>query len=434
MDSHVLSIPIFLLLFVLLAAGMPIGFAMGLAAFLGMLFFIDIDAALALVGQTAYETALTYDLSVIPMFVLMGYIAGNAGLSEALYRACNAWLGHRRGGLALATIGGCGAFAAICGSSLATAATMAQIALPEMRRYKYDDRLATGSVAAGGTIGILIPPSVIMVIYGLLTESSISKLFLAGIVPGVLTVIGFMLAIAIMTRVDPNLGPPAARSTFQQRLVALRDVWGTAVLFLVVIGGLYLGVFSPTEAASIGAVGALVLGILNGKFSWQLLARSLMETVKTTAMIFTILIGAILFNNFLILASIPNLISDWITGLPLGKIAILIVILAMYFVLGCLLDSLAMILLTIPIVFPIVKALGYDPVWFGIIIVMVVELGLITPPIGMNVFVIKGIAKDVPLETIFRGTLPFVVAQIILIAILVAFPQIALWLPSTMSH
>jgi tripartite ATP-independent transporter DctM subunit len=301
-----------------------------------------------------------------------------------------------------------------------------------MRRYKYDDRLATGSVAAGGTIGILIPPSVLMVIYGLLTETSISKLFLAGIVPGVLTVLAFMLTIAVVTRIDPSLGPAAARSSRKERLAALRDVWGTVALFLLVIGGLYLGVFSPTEAASIGAVGAVLLGILNGTFSFQLLYRSLMETVKTTAMIFTILIGAIMLNNFLILASVPSLISDWIAGLPLGKTAILVVILLMYFVLGCLLDSLAMVLLTIPIVFPIVTALGFDPIWFGIIIVMVVELGLITPPIGMNVFVIKGIAKDVPLETIFRGVLPFVVAQVILLAIIVMFPQVALWLPSTM--
>jgi C4-dicarboxylate transporter, DctM subunit len=434
MNPTVSSILIFALLFLLLAAGMPIGFAMGAAAFVGTLMLIDVHAALALLGQTASETALTYDLSVVPMFVLMGYIAGGAGLSESLYRACNAWLGHRRGGLALATIGGCGAFAAICGSSLATAATMSQIALPEMRRYNYDDRLATGAVAAGGTIGILIPPSVLMVIYGLLTQTSISKLFLAGIVPGILTVVGFMITIAIITRLDPTLGPSGGRSTLRQRLAALRDVWGTATLFLLVIGGLYLGVFSPTEAASIGAVGALLLGILNGKFSWQLLVNSLMETVKTTAMIFTILIGAIMFNNFLILASVPTLISGWITGLPLGHLAIFIVILIMYFVLGCLLDSLAMVLLTIPIVFPIIKELGFDSVWFGIVVVMVVELGLITPPIGMNVFVIKGIAKDVPLESIFRGVMPFVVAQLVLIAILVAFPQIALWLPSTMSH
>ena len=434
MDPSLLAVLILCLLFALLAGGMPIGFAMGLSAFLGTLLLIDADAALALLGQTVYETALTYGLSVIPMFVLMGYIAGEAGLNESLYRACNAWLGHRRGGLALATIGGCGAFAAICGSSLATAATMAQIALPEMRRYKYADELATGAVAAGGTIGILIPPSVIMVIYGLLTETSISALFLAGIVPGILTVAGFMAAISIVTRINPKLGPPAARTPMRDRLKALRSVWGTAALFLVVIGGLYIGVFSPTEAASVGAVGAFVLGLINRKSPRQLLATTLIDTVKTTAMIFTVLTGAILFNNFLILASVPNLVSDWIGALPLGKTAVLLVIVGMYFVLGCLLDSLAMILLTIPIVFPIVKALNYDPVWFGIIIVMVVELGLITPPIGMNVFVIKGITKDVPLETIFRGVTPFIIAQIVLILILIAFPPIALWLPSTMAR
>src|SRR6184192_737294 len=404
MDPSLLAVSIVVLLFVLLFAGMPIGFAMGLSAFIGTLLLIDLQAALSLLGQTAYDTAVTYGLSVIPLFVLMGYVGGAARLSESLYRACNAWLGHRRGGLALATIGGCGAFAAICGSSLATAATMAQIALPEMRRYGYDDRLATGSVAAGGTIGILIPPSIIMVIYGLLTETSISKLFLAGFLPGLLTVAGFMVTIAVMTRLDPRLGPPAARATQRERLLVLRDVWGPASLFLLVIGGLYLGVFSPTEAAGIGAVGALALSVLNRSFSRAMLSASLLDTVKTTAQIFTILIGAILF-----------------------------VIIGMYFILGCLLDSLAMILLTIPIVFPIVSALGYDPIWFGIIIVMVVELGLITPPIGMNVFVIKGIARDVPLYTIFRGVTPFIVAQIILIGVLIAFPEIALWLPSTMS-
>jgi C4-dicarboxylate transporter, DctM subunit len=434
MTPSLLAIAVLCLLFVLLAGGMPIGFAMGLAGFLGTLLLIDGGAALALLGQTAYETSLTYGLSVIPMFVLMGYIAGEAGLNESLYRACNAWLGHRRGGLALATIGACGAFAAICGSSLATAATMAQIALPEMRKYKYHDKLATGAVAAGGTIGILIPPSVVMVIYGLLTETSISALFLAGFVPGVLTVLGFMLAIMVMTRIDPTLGPPAARTPMPDRFKALGSVWGTAALFFVVIGGLYLGLFSPTEAASVGACGAFLLGLINRKTPRQLLKGPLLDTVKTTAMIFTVLIGAILFNNFLILASVPTLVSDWISGLPLGKTGVLVIIIGMYFVLGCLLDSLAMILLTIPIVFPIIKALGYDPVWFGIIIVMVVELGLITPPIGMNVFVIKGMAKDVPLETIFRGVTPFIIAQVILIVLIIVFPQLALWLPSTMER
>src|ERR1700704_6061136 len=279
MDQTFLSILILVFMFVLLFCGMPIGFAMGLSAFVGTLLLIDAQAALALLGQTAYDTAVTYNLSVVPMFVLMGYIAGNARLSEALYRACNAWLGHRRGGLALATIGACGGFAAICGSSIATAATMAQIALPEMRRYNYDDRLATGAVAAGGTIGILIPPSIIMVIYGLLTETSISKLFLAGFLPGILTVAGFMLTITVMTRIDPRLGPPAVRATPRERLLVLRDVWGPAALFLLVIGGLYIGVFSPTEAASIGAVGALALSVLNRNFGRAMLSASLLDTV-----------------------------------------------------------------------------------------------------------------------------------------------------------
>lgn len=434
MEPSTLSLLVFGLLFVLLAAGMQIGFAMGLSAFVGTVVLIGPRPALALLGQTASETALTYALSVVPMFVLMGTIASGAGLSQSLYRACHAWLGHRRGGLALATIGGCGAFAAICGSSLATAATMSQIALPEMRRYRYDDRLATGAVAAGGTIGILIPPSVLMVIYGLLTETSISRLFLAGVVPGILMVIAFMLAIVVMTRIDPALGPPGPRSSARDKLQAVRDVWGTALLFLLVIGGLYAGVFSPTEAASMGAVGALVLSVLNGRFTWAMLAGALTETVKTTAMIFTILIGAILMNNLLILAAVPTAIGEWLEALALGRTAILIVILALYLVLGCVFDSLAMVLLTIPIFFPVVQALGFDPVWFGILVVTVVELGLITPPIGMNVFVIKGMAREVPLETIFVGVLPFAVALVMVIAALVAVPQLALWLPSTMGR
>src|SRR5437763_2254675 len=281
MDPTLLSSLILILMFVLLFCGMPIGFAMGLSAFVGTLLLIDAQAALSLLGQTAYDTAVTYNLSVVPMFGLMGYIAGNARLSEALYRACNAWLGHRRGGLALATIGACGGFAASCGSSIATAATMAQIALPEMRRYNYDDRLATGAVAAGGTIGILIPPSIIMVIYGLLTETSISKLFLAGFLPGLLTVAGFMLAIAVMTRINPRLGPPAAPATTQEKLAALRSIWGPAALFLLVIGGLYIGVFSPTAAASVGAAGAFVLGILNRALTARAVGQSLLDTVKT---------------------------------------------------------------------------------------------------------------------------------------------------------
>jgi C4-dicarboxylate transporter DctM subunit len=431
MGTELLALIIFVSMFGLLALGLPIGFALGLMGLLGTSLLIDVNAALALLGSTVFETALNYSLSVVPMFVLMGYFASGAGLSEALYKSCNTWLGHRRGGLALATIGGCGAFAAICGSSLATAATMSQVAMPEMRRYNYDDRLATGAVAAGGTIGSLIPPSVLMVLYGILTETSIPNLFLAGIAPGVLMVLLFMVAIAVITRIDPTLGPAGERRSLRDKILAIKDVWGVVVLFVAVIGGIYTGIFSPTEAAGIGAVGACLLAILNGTFSKSLVVDSLMETTKTTAMIFTILIGAILFNNFLVIASVPDLISGWIEGLPLGRIAILVVILLLYLLLGCVMDSLAMVLLTIPIFFPIIENLGFDPVWFGIIVVIVVELGLITPPIGINVFVIKGMVPDVPLEKIFIGVLPFVIAQVLLLATLVAIPDIALWLPST---
>jgi tripartite ATP-independent transporter DctM subunit len=434
MDPITLSILIFILLFVLLAIGLPIGFAMAVTGFLGSAMLIDFNAAMALLGQTAFETPITYNLSIVPLFILMGYFASNSGLSEALFSACNTWLGSRRGGLALATIGGCGAFAAICGSSLATAATMTQVALPEMKRFNYDDSLATGSIAAGGTIGILIPPSVILVLYGILTESNIGELFLAGFIPGILTVIFFMTTILIVTAIYPETGPRGAKTTFAQKMGAFKKVWSTMLLFLLVIGGIYLGIFSPEEAAGIGASGALALALMARTMTWDIFFDCLMETVKTSAMIFTILIGAILFNNFLVLSAVPDSIGAWIGGLDMSPTAILIIILLIYLVLGCALDSLAMILLTIPIFFPVVAKLGFDPIWFGIIVVMVVELGLITPPIGMNVFIIKGMAPEVPLGTIYKGVLPFAIAQIMLIALIVIFPAIATWLPSTMSQ
>ncbi len=431
MDPITLAILVTILLFVLLAIGLPIGFAMGVSGFLGSVFLIDFNAALNLLGQTAYETAITYQLSIVPLFILMGYFASNSGLSEALFNACNTWLGHRRGGLALATIGGCGAFAAVCGSSLATAATMTQVALPEMKRYNYADSLSTGSIAAGGTIGILIPPSVILVLYGILTETNIGDLFLAGFIPGILLVITFMLTISVVTRIKPELGPRGEKTTIRQKLGAFKNVWGTVVLFLLVIGGIYLGIFSPEEAAGIGASGALALALIARTMTWAVFINCLMETVRTTAMIFTILIGAILFNNFLVLSALPDAIGAWIEGLALSPTIVLLIILLIYLVLGCALDSLAMILLTIPIFFPVVQNLGFDPVWFGIVVVMVVELGLITPPIGMNVFIIKGMAQEIALGRIYMGVLPFVISLIILIGVIVAFPWIATWLPST---
>jgi C4-dicarboxylate transporter DctM subunit len=432
MDPITLSIIIMLALFALLAIGLPIGFSMAVTGFVGSTILLgELGPSLSLLGQTAYETTITYNLSVVPLFILMGYFASNSGLSESLFKACNTWLGHRRGGLGLATIGGCGAFAAVCGSSLATAATMTQVALPEMKRFNYADSLATGTIAAGGTIGILIPPSVILVLYGILTETNIGDLFLAGFIPGILTVIFFMATISIITRIYPDMGPRGDKSTGREKLAAFKGVWGTIVLFLVVIGGIYLGVFSPEEAAGIGASGALALALIARTMTWAVFMNCLMETVRTSAMIFTILIGAILFNNFLVLSAVPDAIGEWIGGLPFSNTVIMLIILLIYLIMGCALDSLAMILLTIPIFFPVVAGLGFDPIWFGIIVVMVVELGLITPPIGMNVFIIKGMATEVPLGSIYKGVLPFVIAQILLISLIVIFPDIATWLPST---
>ena len=416
----------------LLALGVPIGFTMGMVGLVGSAVMIGIEPSLSMLGQTAFETVVTDDLSVVPLFILMGYFATSSGLSEALFRAFNTWMGHLRGGLALATIGACGGFAAICGSSLATAATMTQVALPEMRRYGYDERLATGAIAAGGTIGILIPPSVILVLYGILTETPIGQLFAAGIIPGLLTVAGFMVTISIVTRINPELGPRGERSKTREKFAALSSVGLTLALFLLVIGGIYTGAFTPTEAAGIGAIGTFVLALLARRMTPKVLLSCLVDTVKTTAMIFTILIGAIMLNKFLTLGGLAGELGEIVVGLNSSKLLTMIVILLIYFVLGCALDALAMILLTIPIFFPIVIALGFDPIWFGVIVVMVVELGLISPPIGMNVFVIKGMAPDIRLSQIYRGVIPFVIAQIILIALLLAVPKLATWLPSTM--
>ena len=419
-------------MFAALLAGVPIGFAMALAGFVGSAAIIGVEPTLSLLGLTAFETAVTYDLSIVPLFLLMGYFATHSGLSRDLYAAFNTWLGHRRGGLALATIGGCGAFAAICGSSLATAATMTQVAMPEMRRYNYDDRLATGAIAAGGTIGILIPPSVILVLYGILTETSISELFIAGFVPGLLTVLVFMATIAILTRFNPELGARGPAASTAAKLGAFRNTIWMLLLFILVIGGIYGGVFTPTEAAGIGAVGALLIALVRRQMTRENFTASLVETVSTTAMLFTILIGAIMLNNLLVLSNIAAALAMWIDGLAMSPAAVMVVILLIYLVLGCALDALAMLLLTVPIFFPIVIGLGFDPVWFGIIVVMVVELGLITPPVGMNMFVIKGMIPDVTLATIYRGVVPFCIAQIFLVALIFIIPEIVTWLPSTM--
>jgi len=342
------------------------------------------------------------------------------------------WLGQFRGGLAMATVGACAGFAAVSGSSLATAATMGTVALPEMKKYKYDMALATGCIAAGGTLGILIPPSVVLVIYGILTEQPIGKLFLAGFIPGVLEAVFYMVTIFILCKRNPLMGPAGERTGFKEKIVALKDTWMVLVLFVVVIGGIYVGIFSPTEAAAVGAFGALILALGRRRLSWHSFTASLLETGKTTAMVLTILIGAMLFGYFLAVTRLPYELADIAAGLAVNRYIILGAVLALYIFLGCLMIPMAMIILTIPIVFPLIIALGFNPIWFGIITVRLFEIAQITPPVGMNVFVIKGVAKDVPIETIYRGVIPFFIADIFHLAMLVALPQISLFLPNLM--
>jgi tripartite ATP-independent transporter DctM subunit len=362
----------------------------------------------------------------------MGAFASASGMSKELFRASNTFLGHLRGGLGVATIAACGGFAAICGSSVATAATFSRVAYPEMRAHGYPQSFATGVIAAGGSLGIMIPPSTVFAVYGLITEQDIGKLFIAGIVPGLLAVAMYMATITIISLIAPKYLPKTPKHTWAERFSALRDVWAVVLLFVFIIGGLYAGMFTATEAAGMGAAGALIISLARRKLSRADFWRCLIESLRTTASVFTILIGALLFGYFLTITQTPQKLTTFLTGLGLSSYGVLVLIMLMYLVLGCIMDAMAMIILTIPIVFPVVKALGFDPIWFGVVIVMTVELGLIHPPVGMNVFVIKSVVKDAKLSTVFKGVLPFVATDILRLAILIAFPVLATWLPSHM--
>ena len=419
-------------LFVLLLSRMPIGLVMALVGFAGFAYIAGFNDALGVLRTVPYSTFANYNMSIIPLFILMGAFCFYSGLSKDLYNTVHAWLGHFRGGLSMATVGACAGFAAVSGSSLATAATMGTVALPEMKRFKYDDRLATGSVAAGGTIGILIPPSIVLIIYAVLTEQSIGKLFLAGIIPGILEAIFYLLTIYIICKFNPLLGPPGPRTTFRQKIVSLRGSWVVLVLFVVIMGGLYLGWFSPIEAAGIGAFGAFIFALFRKKLPWQSFKESLFDTGKTTTMIFIILMGAMIFGYFLAVSRLPYELAATISALPVNSYVILAIILVFYLFLGAVMDSLAMMLLTVPIFFPLILELGFDPIWFGILIVRICEIGLITPPVGLNVYIIRGVAKDVPMQTIFRGIVPFLIADVLHVTLLVAFPQLSLFLPNLM--
>lgn len=417
------------IMLVLLFLGLPIGFCMSAVGTAGMMYLVNTSAGLTLLQTTPFDTTCNYPLTVVPLFILMGAIAFRTGISKDLYTMVYRWFGHLPGGLAIATIGACGGFAAVCGSSLATAATMGMVALPEMKRHKYAPSLATGCIAAGGTLGILIPPSVVIIIYGFLTSQSISALFMAGIVPGVLQVIFYMITIFLICKRNPTIGPPGQRSNMSERLLSLKDTWGVLTLFVVVIGGLYLGVFTPTEAGGIGAFGAFVIMAIRGRLNLKNISESLKDSVKTTSMSFVVLMGAMFLGYFLTVTQLPTALSEVVTQLPLNRYVILFMILAVYLLLGCIMDSLSIVLITVPIFFPVVQALGFEPIWFGIIMVRMVEIGMITPPVGINVFIIRGVAKDVPMHTIFKGIMPFLGADILHLLLLIAIPEITLFLP-----
>ncbi|HUG79204.1 MAG TPA: TRAP transporter large permease [Burkholderiales bacterium] len=422
----------FAVLLALCFAGVPLGFALLLVGLAGFAFERGLGAALAMSGQQILDFSTNYGLTVLPLFVLMGSFIHRAELSDELYEATNAWLGHHRGGLAMATVGACAGFAAVSGSSLATAATMSKVAMPPMRRFGYADSLAAGSIAAGGTLGILIPPSVPMVIYGILTETDIGKLFIAGILPGLLMVLLFFAAIAAATRIRPRLGPPGERLSPRARWRATARVWGVLALFVLVIGGIYLGVFTPTEAAGIGAFGAFLFAAMRRKLGFAACVEALVDAGRTTAIIFTVGFGALVFSNFVTLAGLTAAMVELIRSLEVSPTGVVLAMCVLYVILGCVFDSLAMLLLTVPIFFPIVAPLGVDPVWFGIIVIVVVEIGLITPPIGMNVFMVRSVLQDVDTWTIFNGVWPFLAATLAALALLFAFPGIATWLPEQM--
>ena len=430
----IIGIVIMLLMFL---TRMPVAFVMGIVGFVGFGIVINFHAGLALMSRNVYEVFGSYDLTTIPLFILMGQLGFNSGISKRLYDAGNKFLGSTRGGLAMATVSACTAFGAVCGSSPATAATMATVGLPEMKRYNYDDELATGSVASGGGIGMIMPPSVVLIIYGILTEQSIGALFVAGIFPALLVTVLFIISIYIRCRINPEQGPCGEKFTWAEKFKALLGLGETLAVFILVIGGIFIGLFTPTEAAAIGAFGLLVIALVRKQITWEGFVKSLRETLRTSCMVMMLIAGAVIFGKFLAVTRIPFEIAGWVSELQMAPYLVLAVVIGIYFIGGCFMDALAFVTLTVPIFYPVVMELGYDPIWFGIIIVMVTEMGVITPPVGINVYVVYGVAKnvleqEVPLEKIFKGIFPFLIAVIIGVVILIMFPKIILFLPNLM--
>jgi tripartite ATP-independent transporter DctM subunit len=416
-------------LLILIFSKMPVGFLMALIGFIGFGFLVSFEASLNLIARDVFAVFGSYNLTVIPLFVLMGQIAFHSGISARLFDTAYKFMGHLPGGLAIATVWACAAFSAICGSTNATAATMAAATLPEMKRYNYKAGLATGVVAAGGSLGILIPPSVIFIVYGIMTEQSIGKLFIAGIIPGVLLTLLFIVTIVVWAILKPELAPRGQRASFREMIASLSGLVETLLLFLLVMGGLFAGFFTPTEAGGIGAFGTLALALMKRNLTWKGFVAALFETTRISCMILVIVAGATIFGHFLAVSRIPFDIANWISGFDLPPFVIMFFIILVYLVGGCFIDALALIMLTVPIFYPVITHFGYDPIWFGVVIVLITQIGIITPPVGINVYVVSGVARDVPLEVIFKGVVPFLIALIIGTFLLIPFPQIALYLP-----
>lgn len=427
--STVATISIVVLIF-LFFLKMPVAYVMALVGFVGFIWVVSAPAALGIIAKGFWAMFSSYDLTVVPMFVFMGTVAFYAGMGGRLYDTAYKFFGQFRGGLALATIFACAGFGAMCGSTNAEAAAMGKVTLPEMKRYHYNDSLATGCVASAGSLAILIPPSALLIIYGILTEQSIGKLFAAGILPGILLTLLFAMTIYIVCRFRPELAPPGEKSTWKEKLTSLTGVIEMFLLFALVMGGLFVGWFTPTEAGAVGAAGAIVIALVRRKLSWKAFLNALADTTRITAMVFLIVTGAMMYSYFMAVTRVPFELSAWVGGLGVSPTVIMIIIIFGYLIGGCFMDSLAMVTLTVPILFPLILSIGYDPIWFGVIIVLVAEMGVITPPVGINVYVIKGVAPEVPLETIFKGIFPFLIAIMICILILIAFPQVALYIPS----
>lgn len=415
-----------------LFVGLPIAWGMLLVGTIGFSYFTGIEAAYSMAAQTAFDTGMSYSFTVLPLFILMGNLVNASGLSRDLYSAANAFIGHMRGGLAMATIMACGAFSALSGSSMATTAAMSRVAMPSMRKYEYDDRLATGSIAAGGTLGILIPPSVIMVVYGILTETDIGKLFAAGFLPGFIALVMYLLTVTLLTTINPKLGKGGEKSSWTQRLHTTKGVFAISVLFIIIMGGIYGGVFTPTEAAGIGAFCTFLITLKRRGWQPRLYFTVLVEAAQTTTIMFALVIGALIFTNFLTIAGLPNQLLGFINGLDISPLMVIVVICIIYLILGCFLETMSMVMLTVPIFYPIVASLGFDLIWFGIIVVVAAEISLITPPLGLNIFMIKNVMPDIPLGTVIRGVTPFVITDIIRLALLVLVPWIVLVIPNSM--